>query len=98
MNVTRSRKTVTRLTTIRIVNNDGRGASSAAEEGTFNHRARIRGQVANITRNVQQNNEGGRAPTPPVLEITRSPVPLYAERARRTPGFFWLADRFLMDL
>jgi hypothetical protein len=36
MNVTRSRKTVTWLTTIRIVNNDGRGASSAAEQGTFN--------------------------------------------------------------
>ena len=32
----RSLKTVTRLTTMRIVNSDGRGASSAAEQGTFN--------------------------------------------------------------
>ena len=36
MNITRSRKTVTRLTTIRIANNDGRGASSAVEQATLN--------------------------------------------------------------
>ena len=97
MKNTRSRKTVTRLTTIRVVNNDGRGASSAAEQGTFNHLARIRGRGRDSSRDAQQINEGGRAPTSPVLEITRSPVPLYAERARRTPGFFWLADRLASE-
>ena len=68
-----------------------RASSSAVEEGTINHPARFRRRVREVSEFPQQIYEGGRAPSSPSSAITRSPVPLYAERARRTLGFFWLS-------
>jgi hypothetical protein len=69
-----------------------RGASSAVEQGTFNHLAHFRGRVREISEFHQQIYEGGRAPSSPSSENTRLAVPLYAERARRSRGFFWLSE------
>ena len=91
MNITRSRRTVTRLDDETIVNVHSRAASSTAEQRTFNplvpgsNPGRLTEARTSAFR--AKTPEGGRAPSSPSAAITWLP----AERARRTRGFFWLS-------
>ena len=92
MKNTRLRTANTRLPIAKIPNENAFRRSATVAQGTVNHPAPIRGRVAQPPRIPQQNEPGERAPSSPGAAITRSPIPLYAERARRIRGFFWLSE------